>query len=496
MAWPLMIPAALLTALLASAPQAESPAPGLAVDLSIGFDGRGKIGRWVPVRLDVEHRGEELDAEVVAEWGGVQTMRALSLPSPSRKRVDLLVRAPRTSGDLTIRLVSRGRAVWSRTLRVRLVAPADPFTLVVTSDATAAASAGADAVAIAPGRLPDTSRAYDAVDRIVWERPEFSGLTAAQRDALTRWQALGGALVTSAPLAAPAANDRLPDGDHELVSTFAARVPHAALAPTRPIATFLLVYVVGLGALAGSLRRWVGAWVAHGAIAAVALAFALVATFGGGRLAGGAVRVREFSIVHEFAGLDAAYVTTAGRLAPPTKGRWILRGTSDDVVLEAGEPEHDAQPPRYRVDDRGVTALDADLRLGEVYGFSASGFVGTPLLSLTEERGVLQVSNRSSRPLRLCRLITGSSVRALPDLEPGGAIDVRLDGQETPGEWDDPGPDHPLLRRALNAYGDRAGVACEIDGGLPVTAVAGFAVHAESMAVVVRHGLARGAGSS
>src|SRR5437667_9546074 len=84
----------LLAGLVVRPAQAD---PTVTVKASAGLGGLCRPGRWTPVRVDVETRGEAASTgvaagEIIVEWGDARVRRAITLASPSHKQVELYIR--------------------------------------------------------------------------------------------------------------------------------------------------------------------------------------------------------------------------------------------------------------------------------------------------------------------------------------------------------------------------------------------------------------------
>src|SRR6476660_1902347 len=111
--------------------------PTVTVKASAGLGGWCRPGRWTPVRVDVETRGETPTAaaagEIVVEWGDARGRRAMTLASPSRKQVELYIRTADARDSITVRVLVADREMATTVAPVRLVAPTAPFTVCIAA---------------------------------------------------------------------------------------------------------------------------------------------------------------------------------------------------------------------------------------------------------------------------------------------------------------------------------------------------------------------------
>src|SRR5262245_40626197 len=119
-----------LAGLFARPAQAD---PTVTVKASAGLGGWCRPGRWTPVRVDVEMRGEPsaeaAAADIVVEWGDARVRRALTLASPSHKQVELYVRTADARDSITVRVLIADREMATAVAPVRLLA--EPLTVCV-----------------------------------------------------------------------------------------------------------------------------------------------------------------------------------------------------------------------------------------------------------------------------------------------------------------------------------------------------------------------------
>ncbi len=192
------------------------PAPvvaqaGRELDVRPGFDGLGKAGRWLPVRVTVANDGPGFVGEVRlvtrVPGGGpsVAYSQALELPSRSRKLVHLAAPATSAAGDLRVELAADGQEIAARGVPVRLLAPGDFLVGVLAEDEVPPAGLGSlrrgggqvSVARVRPDELPSDPLQLQVLDALVVRNAAADRLRAEQRAALRAWIEAGGQLVVA-----------------------------------------------------------------------------------------------------------------------------------------------------------------------------------------------------------------------------------------------------------------------------------------------------------
>lgn len=173
------------------------------------FDGYFKYGEWLPLWIELENSGADVDAEVqvrLAGSGGTITFAAPApLPGGARKRIPLYVLPNNYSHELEVRLVAGDRVLQTSTVAVE---PQPNRAYLV---GLAAAERGALALlpgASLPGQnrpiqlvdlnladLPDRPEGLASFDCLVLNDVDTSSLAPEQVAALRAWVSRGGRLV-------------------------------------------------------------------------------------------------------------------------------------------------------------------------------------------------------------------------------------------------------------------------------------------------------------
>ena len=334
-----------LAAAAAAADSSGAAAPAAAIHA--GLDGYYTVGRWTPIRVDAETRGADFAGEVAVEWGAATYRQALTLPSPSRKRVELYVRAADLRDSLHVVLRdAKGRVVLARDVPVRGILPAEPLDVVV--DAPAGGLDRVHAAFVAAADLPRSWRGYDGVDE-VRIGAAAARLEAPQSLALQRWLAVRGI-----------------DDASELRRD----IPRAAAGGGvdrgrwRFVAAYCSVLLLVAGVLPRLTRR---AAITHAALAAAAIAFAAIpATLG---LA--APESGPASTARARATDAGAFVSTLAFARPARRQIAVVESPVPDALLEATA---DAPPHEIRYAEDGTATFAIAGSAGEIFSVVVRGF--------------------------------------------------------------------------------------------------------------------------
>ncbi len=211
----------LLIALLAllAVPTLASAAPPK-VEISSPLLQFARPGAWVPVNIDFTTT-DAVDAVISADFDGTDGIRGarrdLDVPKNSQRRAIITVPVPDWGSTLNVVVLdSRGRPLAAEGLTVRgrmdpaavhvVVVGEEPLGWPLLQEVTGhpvpghadEAPDGFRAVRVEnvmPPDLPDQWFGYSAADIVVWRRPDPSGLSPEQQQALRGWVASGGTAV-------------------------------------------------------------------------------------------------------------------------------------------------------------------------------------------------------------------------------------------------------------------------------------------------------------
>jgi len=390
-----------LVGLFARPAQAD---PTVTVKASAGLGGWCRPGRWTPVRVDVETRGETsaeaAAAEIVVEWGDARVRRALTLASRSHKQVELYIRTADVRDSIAVRVLVADREMATAVAPVRLLA--DPLTVCVAPVNTWSASGTRCAVTINPENLPRSWRGYAAADDVVWPSGGKPTLTAEQHTALDRWRVVQA--IENAETTVPSAGDVTP-------------ATHAL----RRTGTLMLVYAAALGVLVWPLNRVRSRSLAvYPVITAVVAAGSIVAIAVGRVGPGARVHVSQSAVVEQVAGTKGASVLARAVAEFPAFGPVELRadGVDGAIALRGGERRD------LRFDENGAPLVAGTYGLGATAAFEVEATASFEPLSATFAEKTVRVMNTSAREMRDCRFGAGFSRQSIGRLAPGQQVEA------------------------------------------------------------------------
>lgn len=382
--------AAAAVLLVAMATSAEAGEVVLRVDA--GLAGVARPGRWMAVGVTIENTGAAAAGELVAEMDGVRAVRALELPAPSRKRVEVFLRVPSSADPIVTVRFGRQEPV-----RVPLRLAADDAPVRVCIGTGAAADDAECTAVLDTASAPSAWRAYDAADEVLVANP--ASLSAAQRLAYDRWRAMRhwSSSVNMAPGAAPA---RPATGE-----------------PLAPAALAACVLLLGLLAATAPLMRSGTQPLALVIVIILGTSAAVLADGRFGR--GAAVVVHDTIVVRSGAGFDGAAVLARGTAWFPAAARHELRAAFDDGTIDTREPAF-----RSSVDLAGASVLEGRAAKSQRIALDIDGFGAAAFVSAAAHEGRLALTNVSAFDLTSCALPDGYAPRTIARLPAGGTISV------------------------------------------------------------------------
>ena len=202
-----------LAGLLLSCGGGAGPSGGpvpIRMEVEAGFDGKVRLGRWIPVTVEFENLGPDFVGEVQVRGGGRSSSQYVAdvvLPKDGRKQITLHV--PHTAGvdRVGVEVVRDDEVVASLESRVSVDDEGDIFVgvagrrtgawnLLTTLDFPG----NTDGVAVAPippDSFPRQPEALDALDVVALGEVPVQTLYPEGLEALEGWVANGGALVLS-----------------------------------------------------------------------------------------------------------------------------------------------------------------------------------------------------------------------------------------------------------------------------------------------------------
>jgi hypothetical protein len=381
-----------------------------------GLDGLCRPGRWTPIRVDVDARGqaggEVASGEIIVEWGDARVHRAISVASPSHKQVELYIRTADARDSMKVRLLIDGREIAATEAAVRLVAPADALTVCVASANTWSASGVTCSTTLNPDALPRSWRGYGAADDVVWESGSRPRLSGEQRTALNQWRAVQA--IENAETPSP---------------SIAAITPGARA--LRRTGTAMLLYAAALGFFVWPLSRIRSRSLAvYPAIVALVAAGSVVAIASGRIGPGASVHVSQSAVVEQVWGMKGSFVVARAIAEFPAFGTFALRAPRVDgaMALRAGGDRRD-----LRFDENGAPVLAGIYGLGATAAFEVEAVSAFEALDATFRGTTVRVANTSTQELRDCRFGAGFSKLIVGTLSPGQYVEAeRQSGLDSP----------------------------------------------------------------
>ena len=394
-------------ALLAAACLFGAAANGAADDritlaAEAGLGGNARAGRWTPVRIAIENSGRDIDGEIVITAGSARLVRQLSLPAPSRKRLEHYIRLPSADIDrIRVALVIGGREIQAVETAVRVLSGDGSFVLCIAPlgnqpAATCTAS-------IAPAALPLSWRGYDAVDDLDRSAVVDGALNLVQKLAITRWRIHRTREFTAAPASRPIEAPLLASQIRRLIVVYAAAFPILVLTSRR---------------LGRSPRLF------YAAVILVIAAGSVAATAQGRIGEGAAIVLADSTILSAAEGTDDAFFSTRGVAVFPSFDSFELRPGFDDGVAEA---RRDSAPLQFAED--GISTLSGLFGKGQRVGFDLEGFSPMPTLTIARSGDIVRITNATSDDLANCELPHGFEPRDIPLLRAGEAVTARTSAQ-------------------------------------------------------------------
>ncbi len=191
---------------------------------SAAFEGYFKYGEWLPVWIDLENQGQDVEGEVRIQVSGSQGTivysASVSLPSGSHKLVPIYVLPNNFSRQLLINLVSQGKTLATANVTIHpqpnisffigLLAP-ERGALGLLNGITLPGQDRPKVIAdVQLSDLPERVEGLRSFDVLVINQVDTSRLTPAQAAALQTWVQSGGRLVIGGGAGAPQAFAGLP----------------------------------------------------------------------------------------------------------------------------------------------------------------------------------------------------------------------------------------------------------------------------------------------
>jgi hypothetical protein len=173
------------------------------------FGGTFKYGEWLPIWVELENSGPDLEAQVevrIASGGGVTAFAApADLPSGSRKRIPVYILPNNFSHELEVRLVQDRRVLASEKLAVRpranntyligLAAPERGALSMLQGISLAGGGRPEELIDLTLDTMPGRAEGLRSLDCLILNDVDTSILEPDQQAAIEAWVARGGRLV-------------------------------------------------------------------------------------------------------------------------------------------------------------------------------------------------------------------------------------------------------------------------------------------------------------
>jgi len=188
-----------------SAPAQAHPTTQQTVVLNLraGFDGKCKDPGWLPLRVLVENKGNDLEGSIEASvkafsFSSFTSVYStpINLPSGGRKQILLYIYLEDYFDKAEVRLVSKGVTLAEAHRSVDCVGP-EEYLIGVMANLPPPTDSLVTVATITPEDIPDHGRGLMALDALVISGVDTGSFSQAQRQALAMWLANGGRLVVT-----------------------------------------------------------------------------------------------------------------------------------------------------------------------------------------------------------------------------------------------------------------------------------------------------------
>lgn len=184
----------------------------ITMEAEVGFDGNFKLTNWIPVRVYIENRGEDIkgNIEIIGNQDESTAMLFTApavIPKGSKKRIDLYVRISTLQKNMTIDLTSKGKVLKTIEVGNLIPMPVTNFMLGVLSDDRSGLNywwekqsgdrlfTRYEAIALDGEDIPTKKEVMDNFAMVVMDDFDMGELSSDQRDVILEWVNGGGILV-------------------------------------------------------------------------------------------------------------------------------------------------------------------------------------------------------------------------------------------------------------------------------------------------------------
>lgn len=180
----------------------------LRLSARLGFDGYCKENSWLPVHVEVQNTGPDLDAAVQVSYendGGGKTVTGMDviLPTSSRKEFFLYIYPQARARSMSVSLIANGRTLQKTDLRATCLAgdnrlfgviADNPSTYDVLNDVQPL-NGFVRVAQLTLSDLPGSPQAWTSLDALIVSNVDTGRLTPEQQQALKLWLGAGGKLL-------------------------------------------------------------------------------------------------------------------------------------------------------------------------------------------------------------------------------------------------------------------------------------------------------------
>lgn len=206
-----------------SAPPFQAPGPKM--EAQAAFDGYFKYGEWLPVWVQLENSGPDLEAElrvrVPGSWGATTFAAPAPLPTGSRKLIPVYVLPNNFSHVLEVELVADDDLLLSQEIpvtpqpnvnyQVGLVAPERGAMSLMLGVSLPGRERPKTFIDLSLAELPERAEGLRSFNTLVLNDTDTASLTPEQKIALETWVREGGRLVIGGGPGAQRTAAGLPD---------------------------------------------------------------------------------------------------------------------------------------------------------------------------------------------------------------------------------------------------------------------------------------------
>jgi len=194
---------------LADPVSAQNDSSGFKVSAQAAYDGHFKYGEWLPIWVQMENSGNDLQVEVRVRipdgWGGTVYAVPVDMPNGSRKQIPLYVLPNNFSHELVMEVLGKNGQLASEKIKTR---PQPNITYMVGYISPQVGTISMIKGISLPGQdrpvvlvdlllseIPDRPEGLRSFDTIILNDVDTSSLTPNQKASLETWVRQGGRLV-------------------------------------------------------------------------------------------------------------------------------------------------------------------------------------------------------------------------------------------------------------------------------------------------------------